>query len=62
MDRPLSSRLALAAYEDAMALASVAEGQGFATDAEAMRKFAAKVRPMPSRLCGRDRRETAVSA
>ena len=58
----MSSRMALATYEDAMALASVADGQGFTDDAEAMRRFAAKVRPMPARLCGREERRNAVPA
>lgn len=40
---PPVTRLAFA--EDALAIASWAESCGFAEDAEAMREFAAKVRP-----------------
>jgi len=45
MNKP-SPVLALAFAEDAMALASWAEAQGFPDDAERMREFARKVRPV----------------
>ncbi len=38
--------LALAWYEDALALASYLDGQGFPEDAEQTRQFAAKIRPI----------------
>jgi len=44
MNKP-SPVLAMAFAEDAMALASWADAQGFPEDAERMRQFADKVRP-----------------
>lgn len=44
MNEKLSPVLALAFAEDALAVASWAEAQGFPEDAEAMREFASKVR------------------
>lgn len=63
MNRPPSERMALAYSEDAAAIASWAEANGFPEDAAVMRRFAQKVRPaMPSRLCGREQRRERVSA
>lgn len=45
MNKP-SPVLAMAFAEDAMALASWADAQGFPEDAERMREFARKVRPV----------------
>ena len=46
-------RRALAAYEDAMAIASEARAWGFEDDARAMEEYAARVRPLAASLRGR---------